>query len=250
MDCLAPGWLSSPEAYRSCISNVAFFIVPPVMMWLNTQYNHHRPVPLQGLAVMEMFIGIFSIYFHMTLSYAGQLLDELSILWTVGFCYAVWLPVQHYPKFIKNRDQLMWLVAIVTIVSTLMSFLKPALNAYVLNFIAVHLFYLTGQSLKRCNNPRVHRLALSMTVHWMIAIACWITDKILCGFCQRINFCYFHSFWHVFITFAIFYCATLIIYFDVFYELPSSNPDVMYWPSSTSPIALPYLVFQSSQKCC
>ncbi|XP_066492521.1 alkaline ceramidase 1 [Tiliqua scincoides] len=236
--------------YYNTISNVGFFIVPPLMMWLNTQYNNHRPVALRSLAIMEMFIGIFSLYFHMTLSYAGQLLDELSILWTVGVSYALWMPVRHFPRFIKTRDQFIWTTAIVTVLSTIMSFVKPTLNAYVLNCIAIHLFYLTAQNLKKCNNPRVHRVALSMTVWWMIAIACWITDKVLCGFCQRINFCYLHSFWHICISIAIFYCATMIIYFDVLYDLPSSNPEVMYWPSNTSPIALPYLVFQDSQKLC
>lgn len=47
--------------------------------------------------------GIFSIYFHMTLSYVGQMLDELSILWTMASCYAFWFPLRYFPWFIKNR---------------------------------------------------------------------------------------------------------------------------------------------------
>lgn len=47
--------------------------------------------------------GLFSLYFHMTLSFVGQMLDELSILWALAVGYAVWFPRRHYPSFIKNR---------------------------------------------------------------------------------------------------------------------------------------------------
>lgn len=47
--------------------------------------------------------GIFSVYFHMTLSYVGQLLDELSILWTLAAAYSFWYPRVYFPRFIKSR---------------------------------------------------------------------------------------------------------------------------------------------------
>lgn len=39
----------------------------------------------------------------MTLSFVGQMLDELSILWALAVGYAIWLPRRHYPSFIKSR---------------------------------------------------------------------------------------------------------------------------------------------------
>lgn len=43
------------------------------------------------------------MYFHMTLSYVGQLLDELSILWTLAVAYSFWYPRVYFPRFIKTR---------------------------------------------------------------------------------------------------------------------------------------------------
>lgn len=39
----------------------------------------------------------------MTLSYVGQLLDELSILWTLAVAYSFWYPKIYFPKCIKSR---------------------------------------------------------------------------------------------------------------------------------------------------
>jgi len=39
----------------------------------------------------------------MTLSYVGQLLDELSILWTLAAAYSFWYPKVYFPRCIKSR---------------------------------------------------------------------------------------------------------------------------------------------------
>nr|XP_020636535.1 alkaline ceramidase 1 [Pogona vitticeps] len=236
--------------YYNTISNISFFILAPLILWLNSPYMDFRPLPVRGLAIMEICIGIFSAYFHMTLSYAGQLLDELSILWGMAMCYAFWFPTRYFPGFIKNRDQFVRIVLLVTLLSTLMSFVKPALNAYALNCVAFHLLYLTTQELKQCKNPRVHHLAAVMVIWWVISIGCWLADKFLCSWCQQLNFCYLHSLWHVFINVTLLYCATLIIYFDILYESPASEPRLMYWPSETSLLALPYVAILKPQKWC
>ncbi|XP_070588043.1 alkaline ceramidase 1 [Erythrolamprus reginae] len=236
--------------YYNSFSNVAFFILAPMMLWLNTDYISYRPVPIRGFVILQLFIGIFSFYYHMTLSYAGQLLDELSILWTLCISYGFWFPTRYFPSFIKNREQFLTFVATVTVTSTLMSFVKPALNAYVLNCAAFHLLYLAFIEVRRCNSPAVRRAAWTMTFWWGIAISCWLVDKFFCGFCQRLNFCYLHSFWHVFINMALLHCITLILFFDIYHDLPSSEPSMEHWPSSKFPIALPYVKFQKPMKWC
>ncbi|XP_044274995.1 alkaline ceramidase 1 [Varanus komodoensis] len=230
--------------YYNTYSSIIFFILSPVILKLNVDYVNYRPEPLRCFSVMQMLIGLFSIYFHMTLSYVGQLLDELSILWGLSVCYGCWFPPRYFPGFIKNREQFLWLLAVMTILCTFLSFVKPVFNAYLLNCIALHLFYMTYLELRGCNNPRVHHLAVSMAILWGIAISCWLVDKLLCGFCQKINFTYFHSLWHIFIAISVQHCITLVIYFDVLFRAPGTQPQIVHWPCASSPVTLPYLSLQ------
>ncbi|KAL8177504.1 UNVERIFIED_CONTAM: hypothetical protein K2H54_009759, partial [Gekko kuhli] len=55
---------------------------------------------------------------------------------------------------------------------------------------------------------------------------------------------------HIFINLALMYLSTLIIYLDVLYEMPGSDPTFSYWPSEKSLISLPYLVIGKSHKWC
>ncbi|NXW11102.1 ACER1 ceramidase, partial [Fregetta grallaria] len=204
-----------------------------------------------GMGNLSLFLaGIFSMYFHMTLSYVGQLLDELSILWTLAVAYSFWYPRVYFPRFIKSRKHFFWLSGVTTVISTFMSFIKPAFNAYVLNCIAFHLLYLTWCELKKCNDKRVHRMAAAMVVWWALAISSWLSDRWLCGLWQAINFPYFHSFWHVLIAMSLLYCCPLVIYFDVSYEMPSFKPKLGYWPSDSWPVVVPYIALEEPHKQC
>ncbi|KFP43629.1 Alkaline ceramidase 1 [Chlamydotis macqueenii] len=201
-----------------------------------------------GLSLL--LAGIFSVYFHMTLSYVGQLLDELSILWTLAVAYSFWYPKIYFPRCIKSRKHFFWLTGVTTVISTLMSFIKPAFNAYGLNCIAFHLLYLTWRELKKCNDKRVHRMAAVMVVWWVLAISSWISDRWFCGLWQAISFPYLHSFWHVLIAMSLLYCCPLVMYFDVVYELPSFKPKLGYWPSDSWPVVVPYVALEEPHKQC
>ncbi|NXA24774.1 ACER1 ceramidase, partial [Ibidorhyncha struthersii] len=210
---------------------------------------------LEGAALLTQvsfafLAGVFSMYFHMTLSYVGQLLDELSILWTLAVAYSFWYPRVYFPRCIKSRKHFFWLSGVTTVISTLMSFIKPAFNAYALNCIAFHLLYLTWRELKKCNDKRVHRMAAVMVMWWVLAISSWISDRWLCGLWQAINFPYFHSFWHVLIAMSLLYCCPLVIYFDVNYEMPSFKPKLGYWPSDSWPVVVPYIALEEPHKQC
>ncbi|XP_015742247.1 alkaline ceramidase 1 isoform X2 [Coturnix japonica] len=236
--------------YYNTISNVCFFILSAALLHLNWQYCQKRSVPMYFISGLLLCVGIFSMYFHMTLSYVGQLLDELSILWTLAVAYSVWYPRAHFPRCIKSRKQFYWLGGVTTVITTLMSFIKPSINAYALNCIAFHLLYLTWRELKKCDDQRVHRMAKAMVLWWVLAITSWLSDRWLCWLCQAINFPYFHSFWHVLIAVSLLYCFPLVMYFDVTYEMPAFTPKLGYWPSDSWPIVVPYIALEEPHKQC
>ncbi|XP_004948808.1 alkaline ceramidase 1 [Gallus gallus] len=236
--------------YYNTISNVCFFILSAALLHLNRQYCQQRTVPMYFISGLLLCVGIFSMYFHMTLSYVGQLLDELSILWTLAVAYSFWYPRAHFPKCIKSRKHFYWLGGVTTVITTVMSFIKPSINAYALNCIAFHLLYLTWRELKKCNDQRVHRMAKAMVVWWVLAITSWLSDRWLCWLCQAINFPYFHSFWHVLIAVSLLYCFPLVMYFDVTYEMPAFKPKLGYWPSDSWPIVVPYIALEDPHKQC
>lgn len=51
----------------------------------------------------SLALGLFSAYFHMTLSFLGQLLDEISILWLLAGGYCIWLPRCYFPAFLGGN---------------------------------------------------------------------------------------------------------------------------------------------------
>lgn len=53
------------------------------------------------LWILLMIIGAGSVYFHATLSLAGQLIDEICILWVLMAGYALFLPSLLHPQSLR-----------------------------------------------------------------------------------------------------------------------------------------------------
>ncbi|XP_069832746.1 alkaline ceramidase 1 isoform X2 [Dendropsophus ebraccatus] len=135
--------------YYNTVTNIAFLLVGPLMMYLLHPYACKRSLTVHLVWILFIMIGLFSMYYHMTLSFFGQLLDEISILWVICLGYSVWLPKPYFPRFIKGRSQFGAAVFVVAVFSTLMSFVKPTINAYVLNCITFHILYLLLKEIRK-----------------------------------------------------------------------------------------------------
>uniref|UniRef100_A0A8C9YI77 Alkaline ceramidase n=1 Tax=Sander lucioperca TaxID=283035 RepID=A0A8C9YI77_SANLU len=217
--------------YFNTMSSFFFFIISPIMLYLLHPYAKERNLAIHMVWTMMIFVGLFSAYFHMTLSFVGQMLDELSILWVLALGYAVWFPRRLFPSFIKERSTFSSLVLVVTVITTVSSFVKPTANAYVLNCFGLHMLYAL-------------RLAKVSVALWVLAISCWISDRFGCSFWQRLNFCYLHGIWHILIVTAVAYGSTLIAYLDANYEIPYSLPGLQYWPCDKWAVGLPHIVLK------
>ncbi|XP_023674276.1 alkaline ceramidase 1-like isoform X1 [Paramormyrops kingsleyae] len=227
--------------YFNTISNAAFFIIAPVMTYLHHPYASERNLAVHLVWLMMMFVGLFSLYFHMTLSFLGQMLDELSILWVLAIGYCLWFPRSHFPSFIKDRSTFSKTVTVVTVITTLSAFIKPAANAYVLNCFVIHILYSLGLELRSCSNQKALRLARSAVGLWMLAVSCWISDRFSCDFWKSLNFCYLHGFWHILIVMATAYAVALLSYLDAQNEIPYALPELRYWPCDSWALGLPYV---------
>ncbi|XP_026319796.1 alkaline ceramidase [Hyposmocoma kahamanoa] len=89
--------------FVNTVSNVLFFLFPPVLIHLFQEYARVINPAINVLWVLMMVVGLSSAYFHATLSLVGQLLDELAILWVFMAAFTTFLPRRHFPKFLGGN---------------------------------------------------------------------------------------------------------------------------------------------------
>ncbi|XP_007524891.2 alkaline ceramidase 1 isoform X3 [Erinaceus europaeus] len=237
--------------FYNTFSNVTFFIFGPLMMFLMHPYAQKRTRFTYVTCMLFMVIGMFSMYFHMTLSFLGQLLDEISILWFLASGYSIWLPRCYFPAFVnRSRNHFVYLVFITTVVSTFLTFLRPTVNAYALNSIALHILYLVFWEYKKTNNKDIRHLMEVSVVLWLLAVTSWVSDRVLCSFWQRIHFPYLHSIWHVLISLTFPYAMVTMAMVDARYEMPEEMVRLRYWPRDSWPVGLPYVELGEDAKDC
>uniref|UniRef100_A0A8C3X1P8 Alkaline ceramidase n=1 Tax=Catagonus wagneri TaxID=51154 RepID=A0A8C3X1P8_9CETA len=237
--------------FYNTFSNVTFLIFGPLMMFLMHPYAQKRSRYVYVTCFLFMLIGLFSMYFHMTLSFLGQMLDEISILWLLASGYSIWLPRCYFPTFLgESRSRFICLVVTATVVSTFLSFLRPTINAYALNATALHILCIVVQEYKRTRNKELRHVIEVSVVFWAFALASWISDRLLCSFWQRINFSYLHSIWHVLISITFPYGMVTMALVDARYEMPHETLKVRYWPRDTWPVGLPYVEVTDNDKSC
>nr|XP_023854411.1 alkaline ceramidase 1-like [Salvelinus alpinus] len=136
------------------MSSLFFFVISPIMLYLLHPYARERNLAVHLVWIMMIFVGLFSAYFHMTLSFMGQMLDEQSILWVLGLCYALWFS----RRGTNGRP-------------TLCSFVKPTANAYVLNCLALYITYSLGLEMRIIINRLTCVYSPSRHILIVIAVA-------------------------------------------------------------------------------
>jgi len=235
--------------YGSKVSNIFFFLVPPIMIILFASYSKRVGNGISILWILLIIIGIGSVYFHATLSLAGQLVDEISILWVLMAGYALFLPTIYFPQsFRLQRHRFIYSCIAITILITCLSIVYPYANAFALMVLGLPAIAFMIIHLSNCDNRRIKNLGIHCLGTCAVAITVWICDRMFCSFWLSISFPYLHSIWHVLILFssneAIVVCAYLIIK----YQYPQANLILHAWPNEQwGWFTLPYLKFYNDE---
>lgn len=233
--------------FVNTFSNVLFVLLPPILIHLFKEYARLVNPGIHVIWVLLIIVGLSSAYFHATLSLIGQLLDELAILWVFMAGFSLFFPQRLFPKYCRgNRKEFAKLMFYFALGGTFLSVWKPIINAFALMALGIPTMMLLYKELQRVKCPRVRRLGIRCTAVWLVAVFCWINDRMFCDTWSAINFPYLHGFWHIFIFIAAYTVCVLFAYFAVESEKPQKIPVLKYWPKNSFEFGIPYISIKHS----
>lgn len=158
-----------------------------------------------------IFIGLASAYFHATLSFTGQLLDELGIT-TI-------MLIANHTVYSDDKTGLT-LVHIFGLIQIMFQFVCPEYNRFVLFLYAV-LFVNKFWSALFSRDKKTRWYAHITVAMFLMGVVCWICDFYICNKQSPFNF---HGIWHIFIAFASYFTIETCILVT-----KKKSPKQSYW---------------------
>jgi len=231
--------------FYNTISNVLFFAMPPLLIYLFRNYSKHVSGGINLIWCLLVIVGAGSVYFHATLSLVGQLVDELAILWVIMAGIALWIPRRFLHQITNgaiDRERFRFYILFATVLSTGFACIHPIVNAFVLMGFGPMTAVILVNECRRCRDPRAVRLGIRSLLLFVFGVCCWVNDRLFCTVWQNAHFPYLHGFWHVLIFLSSYTCCVLMAYFDACTEVPEMSPVLCFWPDDEREIlGIPYV---------
>jgi alkaline ceramidase len=164
------------------------------------------------LFTLLFIVGIGSVYFHGSLSIAGQVLDELPISLLCMFGCFMLRPKKKWHDSLRSFlfSDSFFICAIIG--STLISILYPVLShVFVLSWLPLTIgsFFQEFNAASEKGKNAARGLFGITIMFFCLAFGCWLLDRLACEQVQAI-FGFnpqLHAFWHVFISFTFWGCV-------------------------------------------
>ncbi|XP_065356993.1 alkaline ceramidase isoform X2 [Calliphora vicina] len=168
---------------------------------------------------------------------------------------------KEYGRFVTQGIHVLWALLIIVGLSSMYFHATLSLIGQLLDELAILWVFMAAYSLfcpkkyfprfcksNRVQDQRVYRLGLRSTAVWLIAVICWINDRMFCDVWSSISFPYLHGFWHVFIFIAAYTVLVVYAYFYVENELPQRRPLLKYWPVNDFELGIPFISIRNPGK--
>ncbi|CAK8698559.1 alkaline ceramidase 2-like [Clavelina lepadiformis] len=233
VDWCEPNYVISPyiTEFWNTVSSFPLVIFPPILMYIHRDYPKNVPncEAINLVWGLLAVVGLGSIYFHSTLSLVGQLLDELSILWVCCGFIAMWMPNAHLPSCLaQNRWIFQLIMLVLGTAATYLSIVRPEVNHVTLMVFALPAIGYLVHGYGTCPNPTLRHISKTAAALGVASLTCWALDKLLCSFWLKINFPYFHCFWHVVVLAAICNGCVSYAYCYALEQVPHKNPTLKF----------------------
>ena len=240
--------------FYNTVSNIPFVFLPPVSIYLYGPYAKRVDPGINIVWALLLLVGVGSGYFHATLSFSGQLFDEWAILWVLMTATGLWLPDPWIPRRWPcrgSRTRLKQTVFLVAIVGTAMSVVYPVANAPLLLCFVVPMLGIVKQGFDANKahdaDGRMRRLTLSSVFWVVLAVCCWVNDRLFClwwtqWFRRRgLSYPQLHAAWHATVLLAAYMGCVLGSFFKARRDVPHLRPRIAWFPFDKSEVGIPFV---------
>ncbi|CAG9537201.1 unnamed protein product [Cercopithifilaria johnstoni] len=243
--------ISIVAEFANTITNLPLIMLPLVNILLIRPYIE----TVNWIVIMPHILltinGIASSYYHATLNLFGQLVDEISILWLLMMCLAAYFPVfsfypQHYHKYI---GRVRCAIAAMAVVVSTFCFVKPSLNSLVLMLWSIPGIAIIHYEAPNAGIPEITGFPRKISILWIAASICWVSDRMFCDFWLLLGTPYFHALFHLLSSLAAY---NVFIMFSLIDICRSSDKHqyscrIKHFPENGL-IKLPYIVLNVGYK--